>query len=91
VAGPSGDRIPVGGEIFVAVQTGPGAHPGSDTMGARSFPGTKRSGHDVNNHSQGALSVWCSDVQSSYRMRCLCGSVTYTAVTGCVVCVVNLH
>jgi hypothetical protein len=40
-AGRSGDRIPVGGEIFSTVQTGPGAHPASCTMGTASFPGVK--------------------------------------------------
>jgi len=38
----------VGARFSVAVQTGPGSHSGSDTMGAGSFPGIKRSGHDVN-------------------------------------------
>ena len=41
-AGRSGDRIPVGGAKFPApVQTGPGAHPASCTMGTGSFPGVK--------------------------------------------------
>ena len=38
----SGERIPVGGARFTApVQTGPGAHPASCTMGTGSFPGVK--------------------------------------------------
>jgi hypothetical protein len=37
-AGRSGDRIPVGRD-FPPVQTGPGAHPASCTMGTASFPG----------------------------------------------------
>ena len=42
-AGRSGDRIPVGGSRFSApVQTDPGAHPASSTMGTGSFPGVKR-------------------------------------------------
>ena len=42
-AGRSGDRIPVGGERFSThIQTGPGAHPVSYTMGTGSFPGVKR-------------------------------------------------
>ena len=46
--GRSGDRIPVGGEIFAPVQTGPGAHPASCTMGTWSFPGGKeRPGRDT--------------------------------------------
>ena len=36
----SGDRIPVGRD-FSPVQTGPGVHPASCTMGTRSFPGVK--------------------------------------------------
>jgi hypothetical protein len=41
-AGRSGDRIPVGGARFsTPVQTGPGAHPASCTMGTGSFPGVK--------------------------------------------------
>jgi hypothetical protein len=45
--GRSGDRIPVV-EIFSApVQTGPGAHPTSYTMGTESFPGVKRPGRGV--------------------------------------------
>jgi hypothetical protein len=32
-AGRSGDRIPVGARFFAHVQTGPGAHPASCTMG----------------------------------------------------------
>ena len=40
-AGRSGDRIPVGARFSAPVQTGPGAHPGSCTMGTVSFPGVK--------------------------------------------------
>jgi hypothetical protein len=43
-AGRSGDRIPVGSRFFAYVQTGPGAHPASCTMGTGSFPGVKRPG-----------------------------------------------
>ena len=39
-AGRTGDRIPVGRD-FPSVQTGPGAHPASCTMGTGSFPGVK--------------------------------------------------
>jgi hypothetical protein len=38
-AGRSGDRIPVEGEVFAPVQTGPGAHPASCIMCIGSFPG----------------------------------------------------
>jgi hypothetical protein len=40
-AGRSGDRIPVGARFSAPVQTGPGAHPASSTMGTGSFPGVK--------------------------------------------------
>jgi hypothetical protein len=33
---------PGGGEIFRTLQTGPGAHPASCTMGTGYFPGVKR-------------------------------------------------
>jgi hypothetical protein len=39
IAGQSGDRILVGTRFFVQVQTGPGAHPASCTMGTGSLPG----------------------------------------------------
>jgi hypothetical protein len=34
----------VGARFFAHVQTGPGAHPASCTMGTGSFPGVKRPG-----------------------------------------------
>jgi hypothetical protein len=37
-------NIPVGARFFAYVQTGPGAHPASCTMGTGSFPGVKRPG-----------------------------------------------
>jgi hypothetical protein len=43
-AGRSGDRIPVGARFFAHIQTGPGVHPASWTMGTGSFPGVKRPG-----------------------------------------------
>ena len=42
-----GDRIPVGARFSAPVQTGPGAHPASCTMGTVSFPGVKRPGRGV--------------------------------------------
>jgi hypothetical protein len=42
-----GSPVPVGVRFFTAVQTGPGAHPASCTMGTGSFPGVKRPGHGV--------------------------------------------
>ena len=40
-AGRSGDRSPVEARFSAPVQTGPGAHPASFTMGTGSFPGVK--------------------------------------------------
>jgi hypothetical protein len=40
-AGRSGDRIPVGARFSAPIQTGPGAHPASCTIGTRSFPGVE--------------------------------------------------
>jgi hypothetical protein len=40
-AGRSGDRIPVEARFSATVQTGPGAHPASCTMGTGSFPEIK--------------------------------------------------
>ena len=40
-AGRSGDRIAVGARFSAPVQTDPGAHPTSCTMGTGSFPGVK--------------------------------------------------
>jgi hypothetical protein len=37
-------KFPVGARFFAHVQTGPGAHPTSCTMGTGSFPGVKRPG-----------------------------------------------
>ena len=45
--GRSGDRIPVGARFSAPVQTGPGAHPASYTMGTGSFPRVKRPGRGV--------------------------------------------
>ena len=42
----SGDRIPMGARFSAPVQTDPGAHPASCTMGTGSFPGVK-SGRSV--------------------------------------------
>jgi hypothetical protein len=40
-------KIPVGARFYAVVQTGPGAHPASYTMGTGSFPGVKRPGRGV--------------------------------------------
>ena len=41
-AGRSGDRIPVAARFSAPVQTDPGVHPASCTMGTGSFPGVER-------------------------------------------------
>ena len=46
-AGRSGDQIPMEARFSAPVQTGPGAHPTSFTMGTGPFPGVKQPGHDV--------------------------------------------
>jgi hypothetical protein len=38
-------NIPVGAKFFAHVQTGPGAHPASCTMGTGKYLGVKRPGH----------------------------------------------
>ena len=43
----SGDQIPVGARFSAPVQTGPGTHPASYTVGTGSFPGLKRLGRGV--------------------------------------------
>jgi hypothetical protein len=43
----SGDQISKGARFSPPVQTGPGAHPASYTMGTGSFPGVKRPGRGV--------------------------------------------
>jgi hypothetical protein len=51
-AGRSGDRILVGARFSPLVQTGPGVHPASCTLGTGSFPGVKRGrGVTLNPHS----------------------------------------
>jgi hypothetical protein len=56
-AGRSGDRIPVGARFSAPVQTSPGAHPASCTMGTGSFPGVK-SGQGVTLTPYPLLVLW---------------------------------
>jgi len=46
-AGRYGGRNPVGARLSAPVQTGPGAHIASYTVGTESFPGVKRPGRGV--------------------------------------------
>ena len=50
-AGWSGDQIPVGARFPTLVQTGPGAHPASYTMGTGSFLGIKWPGRAIDHPS----------------------------------------
>ena len=56
-AGRSGDRIPVGARFSATLQTSPGAHPASCTIGTGSFPGVK-SGRGVRPTPQPLLLPW---------------------------------
>jgi len=53
----SGDPIPVEGRFSAPVQTGPGAHPASCTMGTGPFPGVK-SGRGVTLTTHPLLLPW---------------------------------
>jgi len=48
---------PGGGEISAPVQTGPGAHPASYTMGTGSFPGVKQLGRAVDHPPSSSAEV----------------------------------
>jgi hypothetical protein len=56
-AGRSEDLIPVGARFFTPVQTDPGAHPASCTMGTGSFPGVKRPGRGVDHPPHSSAEV----------------------------------
>jgi hypothetical protein len=56
-AGRSGDRIPVGARFSATIQTDPGAHPASCTMGTESFPGVKRPGRGVDHPPSSSAQV----------------------------------
>jgi len=47
----------VGARFSAPIQTGPGAHPASYTMGTRSFPGVKRPGHGIDHPSASRADV----------------------------------
>jgi len=56
-AGRSGDRIPESARFSAPVQTGPGAHPASYTIGAGSFPGVKRPRRGVDHPPTSSVEV----------------------------------
>jgi hypothetical protein len=53
----SGDRIPVEARFSAPVQTGPGAHPASCTMGTGSFKGVNPQGRGVDHQPHLALKL----------------------------------
>jgi hypothetical protein len=58
-AGLSGDRIPVGARFSAPVQTGPGAHQASCTMGTGPFPGgIKRPRRDADPSTPSSAEVY---------------------------------
>jgi len=56
-AGWSGDGIRVEARFSAPIQTGPGAHPASYTMGIGSFLGVKRPGHGVDHPPSSSAEV----------------------------------
>jgi hypothetical protein len=77
LAGRSGDRVPVGARFFAPVQTGPGAHPVSCTMGTGYFPGVKRPGRGADHpHFSSAK------VTKGYSYACIHSLGLFRPVTG---------
>jgi hypothetical protein len=79
--GRSGDRIPVGARFSAPVQTGPGAHPTSCTMGL--FPGVKRPGRGVDHPPPSS-----AEVKERVQLLPLwafmaCSRVNFTFITIC--------
>ena len=67
------------GEIFTPVQTGPGAHPASCTMGTGSFPGVKSGrGVTLTTHSLLVPRSWKSRAIPLPTLRTTTGPVTGT-------------
>jgi hypothetical protein len=54
---PGIELIPVGSRFSAPVQTGPGAHPASCTVGTGSFPGVKRPGRGVDHPPSSSAEV----------------------------------
>ena len=71
-------KIPVGARFFTPVQTGPGAHPASCTMGTGSLPGVK-SGRGVTLTRHPLLVPWSMflTVASLHSPRDACGSPSF--------------
>jgi hypothetical protein len=57
LAGRSGDRSPLGARFAAPIQTDPGAHPASYTMGTSSFLGVKWPGHGIHHTSPSSTKV----------------------------------
>jgi hypothetical protein len=65
----SGDQIPMGARFSAPVQTGPGAHPASCTMGTGSFIGGKAHDRDSSVYGQVAGSCECGNEPSGSIKR----------------------
>jgi hypothetical protein len=90
----------VGTRFSAPVQTGPGAHPASYTMGTGSFPGVKRPGRGVNHLTPSSAEVkesraipvlpfWafvaCSRVNFTFTFYCIARTSVFSYVTLCTV------
>jgi hypothetical protein len=62
-AGRSGDRIPAEARFFAHVQTGPGAHPASCTMGTGKYLVVKRPGRGADHPPPPSAEV---EIEKSY-------------------------
>jgi hypothetical protein len=87
-AGRFGDRIPMGSRFFAHVQTGPGAHPASCTMGTGSFPGVKRPGRGADHPTPSSAEVKKGKSYTSIHPQGLFRSVTRLLYLYMYVCVV---
>jgi hypothetical protein len=82
LAGRSGDRIPVGARFSAPVQTDPGAHPASYTMGTGSFLRVKRPGRGVDHPplSSAVCVLHCSAVVPKHVGAVLMSILMYNLI-----------
>ena len=81
--GRSGDRIPVGARFSTPVQTGPGDHPASCTVGTGLFHGIKRPGRGVIHPTPSGAEVKETVELYLYSLLCVfaaCSRVTFTFI-----------
>jgi hypothetical protein len=69
-------KYPVGARFFSHVQTGPGAHPASCTMGTESFPAVKRPGRGADHPPPSSAEV-TNDYFHSGRSGPVIGELLY--------------